>query len=48
MYEVDSVCEIVERINVAQERAEKLAISVLKILDDMECIEKMMEESTNE
>ena len=48
MNEVENVCTIVDRIHAASLRMEESARAVLRILEQMEEIEKIMEDNTNE
>lgn len=47
MNELDNICEIVERIQKACMKAEEAGYAILKVLDQMEQIEQLMEEENN-
>jgi hypothetical protein len=45
---VDSLCAVLERIQLANDRAEALTLTMKKIIDEMESIETLMEENKSE
>lgn len=47
MNEVDNICEIIERIHRACVKSEEAGAAILRILDQMEKIEELMEEESN-
>jgi len=47
MNEVDAICDLIDRIHSSGKRIEDLGISILKILEEMESIETLIEENKN-
>lgn len=47
MNEIDNICEIIERIHRACVKSEEAAGAILRILDQMNEIEQLMEEEIN-
>lgn len=47
MNEVDNICEIVERIQKACTKGEEAAAAILRILDQMQQLDQLMEEGQN-
>lgn len=47
MYDFDNICEIVERMKTATIKAEEAGYAILRILDQMDKIEQLMEEENN-
>lgn len=49
MNEVDNICEILQRIQIAATKAEEAGYAILRILDQMDSIDQLMlGEQTNE
>lgn len=44
MNELDNICQIIQRIQIAITKSEEAGFAILRILDQMEEIEQLMEE----
>lgn len=47
MNELDNICEILQRIQISATKAEEAGYAILRILDQLELVEQLMEEENH-